>query len=185
MIAPELESERLQLRPHRAGDLDDSFALWSDPRVVQFISGRPSTPQQAWSRLMHYAGHWALLRFGYWALVEKASGAFVGEAGLADFHREIDASMRNVPEAGWVLAPRFAGKGYATEAVRAVLAWSDAHLDAARTVCMIDPQNLASIRVAEKCGYREFDRTTFESGPALFFERLRAARRDDASTSTP
>lgn len=176
MIAPELETERLRLRAHRAGDFDDSFALWCDPRVVRYISGRTSTPQQAWSRLMHYAGHWALLGFGYWALVEKTSGTFVGEAGLADFHREIDASMRNVPEAGWVLAPRFAGRGYATEAMQAVLAWSDAQLGAARTVCMIDPQNLASIRVAEKCGYREFARTTFDSGPALFFERLRPAR---------
>ena len=112
-------------------------------------------------------------------ILTKHDGRLIGSGGVVPVKDTPDV------EIAYHFLPSAWGKGYATEAVRAVLAWSDAHLEAARTVCMIDPQNLASIRVAEKCGYREFARTTFESGPALFFERLRAARREDASTSTP
>ena len=171
VIVPEIETERLTLRGHRLDDFDAAFAMWSDPNVTRFIGGKPSTEQQTWSRLLGYAGHWAMLRFGYWAIEEKASGAFAGELGFADFHRDIEASMRDVPELGWALTSSVHGKGYATEAVRAVVAWGDAWLESARTVCLIDPENLASIRVAEKSGYREFERTVFNGHPSVFFER--------------
>lgn len=170
---PVLHTERLTLRGHRAGDFDASFAMWSDPEVVRHITGVPSTQQQTWSRILTYAGHWALLGFGYWLIEEKQTGRFIGEVGFADFKRDIIASMKGVPELGYVLAPHAFGKGYATEAVRAVVAWGDEHFDTARTVCMIAPENVASIRVAEKCGYRLFERGTFAGGPALFLERLR------------
>jgi RimJ/RimL family protein N-acetyltransferase len=170
---PELRTERLTLRGHRADDFEDAFAMWSDPEVVRHISGVPSTRQQTWSRILNYAGHWALLGFGYWVIEETATGRFVGEAGFADFKREITPSMCDVPELGYVLAPSSFGKNYATEAVRAVLAWGDEHFTTPRTVCMIAPENAASIRVAEKSGYKIFERSTFAGGPALFLERLR------------
>jgi RimJ/RimL family protein N-acetyltransferase len=146
--------------------------MWSDPEVVRHISGVPSTRQQTWSRILNYAGHWALLGFGYWLIEETETGRFVGEAGFADFKREIAPSMRDVPELGYVLAPSAFGKGYATEAVRAAVAWGDEHFTTMRTVCMIAPENAASIRVAEKCGYRIFERSTYAGEPALFLERL-------------
>lgn len=171
--APEIETDRLWLRGHRLDDLGDAFAMWSDPAVTRFIGGKPSTEQQTWGRLSSYVGHWALLGFGYWALAEKASGRFVGELGFADFRRAIAPPMRDVPELGWALASHAHGKGYATEAVRAAVAWGDTRFASARTVCMIDVGNHASIRVAEKCGYREFERTTFNGRPMVFFERQR------------
>jgi RimJ/RimL family protein N-acetyltransferase len=70
-----------------------------------------------------------------------------------------------------VLAPRIHGQGYATEAVRAVVAWGDRHFGSARTVCLIHPDNLRSVHVAEKCGYKELERTTYKGQPALVFER--------------
>ena len=171
MEAPVIETERLRLRGHRIADFGNAFAMWSDPAVTRYIGGTPSTEQQTWSRLLNYAGHWALLDFGYWVVELKEDGAFAGEVGFADFHRDIAASMRGAPEAGWVFAPAFHGRGYATEAVRAATAWGDARFARARTVCMIDPGNAASIRVAERCGFRQFERATFGGGPALFFER--------------
>jgi RimJ/RimL family protein N-acetyltransferase len=146
--------------------------MWSDPVVTRYISGKPSTEAKTWSRLLTYAGHWALLGFGYWAIEHKASQEFIGEVGFADFKRDIDPRMRNVPELGWAFASGFHGRGYATEAVRAVVAWGDARFGATRTVCLIHPDNLASIRVAEKCGFREFERTHWNDRPVMFFERL-------------
>lgn len=169
--APIIETERLRLRPHRIEDFAPSAAMWSDPGVTRYIGGKPSTAQQTWLRLLAYAGHWQFLGFGYWAIEEKSTGAFAGEAGFADFKREIAASMQGVPELGWALAPRFHGRGLGTEAVRAAVAWADEVLKAPRTVCLIDPENAASIRVAEKCGYRVFERATFNERPTLFFSR--------------
>ena len=171
MNVPIVETARLVLRGHRLDDFEASFAMWSDPVVTRYIGGKPSTEQQTWSRLMGYVGHWSLMGFGYWVIEEKSSGRFVGEAGFADFRRVIAASMRDVPEIGWTLASRFHGKGYATEAVRAVVAWGDVRFGPARTVCLINAENLASIRVAQKCGYAEFERALFNEQATLFLAR--------------
>ena len=128
--------------------------MWRDPEVVRFIGGRPFTLEESWSRLLRYVGHWTALGFGYWTLRERESGRFAGEVGFAEYRREIDPPFDGAPEIGWALAPWAHGRGLATEAVRAALAWGDrAFGPAAQTVCIISPENAASIRVAEKCGY--------------------------------
>ena len=171
VAVPIVETARLTLRPHRLADFDASFAMWTDPDVVRYIGGKPSTEQQAWSRMVNYAGHWALMGFGYWVIEEKSTGSFVGEVGFADFRRVIAGSMRGVPEIGWTLDSRFHGRGYATEAVRAAVAWGDVRFGPVRTVCLINAANVASIRVAEKSGYAEFERTVFNEQPTLFLAR--------------
>jgi RimJ/RimL family protein N-acetyltransferase len=104
---------------------------------------------------LRYRGHWNLLGFGYWVIEEKATEAFVGEVGLSESKREMEPSIEGIPEAGWVLAPAHFGKGYATEAVAAVIEWSRAHLGALPLACIIAPDNAASLRVAKKCGFEE------------------------------
>lgn len=170
-IVPTLESERLTLRGHRVTDYDDSAAMWAEPEVTRHIGNRPFTREESWSRLLRYVGHWSALGFGYWVVSEKSSGRFVGEVGFSDFKRELVPSFDGAPEIGWVLAPSAHGKGFATEAVRAVVAWGETHFGAARTVCLIDTRNLASLRVAAKCGYEEFARATYKGGPTILLER--------------
>ena len=167
---PALETERLALRAHSLDDFAESAAMWADPEVTRHIGGRPSTEEESWRRILQFAGLWAALGFGYWVVREKASGRFVGEAGFADFHREITPSFVGVPEAGWALAPWCHGRGYAGEAVAAILAWADARFP--RTVCIIAPENAPSIRLAEKLGYRELARTSYKDAPTVLFERL-------------
>lgn len=167
-LAPALDTARLVLRGPRLEDLDDSAAMWGDPEVTRHIGGRPFTAMECWHRLLRYAGHWALLGYGYWVVRDRDTGRFVGEVGLADWRREVDPPL-DAPEMGWALAPHAHGRGYATEAVRAVQAWASQHLGAPRTVCMIDPGNTASHRVAEKCGYRPYARTTFLGEPTVLY----------------
>jgi RimJ/RimL family protein N-acetyltransferase len=169
--APSLTTARLALRPHEESDLADCHALWSHPDVVRHIGGRAFSREEVWSKMLRYTGHWTLLGFGYWVVCEAASGKFVGEVGLADFRREMAPSFGDAPEAGWVLSPWAHGRGFATEAVRAILAWSDATLGSPRTVCMIDVGNAPSIRVAEKCGYGEWVRTQYKGTDVVLFER--------------
>lgn len=170
--APPIDTARLSLRGHTVEDYEESAAMWADPEVVRHISGRPSTREESWSRLLRYAGLWAALGFGYWVVREKASGRFVGEVGFAEFHRDIDPPLCG-PEAGWVLASWCHGRGYATEAVRAAIEWADAHLDGRCTTCIIVPEHAASIHVAGKCGYREIARTAYRGEPVISFERHR------------
>ncbi|MGO9516582.1 MAG: GNAT family N-acetyltransferase [Candidatus Korobacteraceae bacterium] len=168
---PILETERLKLRGHRRADFTDCAAMWRDATVTRYIGGKPFSREEVWARLLRYVGHWAWLGFGYWAVEEKATSELVGELGFADFKRDIKPSLEDTPELGWVLASRAHGRGYATEAVRAALTWADEHFGNARTVCIIHPENLASVRVAEKCGYREFQRTTYKGHDIILFER--------------
>jgi RimJ/RimL family protein N-acetyltransferase len=166
-----LETDRLKLRGHRLDDFSDCTAMWADPEVTRFIGGKPLSEEESWRRLLAYVGHWSLLGFGYWVAEEKATGNFVGEIGFADYKRDLEPSLKGTPEIGWVLATHAHGKGYATEAVRAAVAWADAHFESARTACIIAPENLASIRVAVKCGYREFAQATYKGNPTLMFVR--------------
>jgi len=167
---PVVETARLVLRANRAEDLDEAVAMWGDPQVVRFVGGRPFSREEVWARLLRYLGHWSLAGYGFWSLHERATGRFVGEVGMADFKRDIAVDFQGAPEAGWVLAPWSHGNGYATEAMTAVLAWGAA-AGHPRTVCLIDQDNAASLRVAGKLGYRELARTDYKGTPALVFER--------------
>jgi RimJ/RimL family protein N-acetyltransferase len=171
MRVPVLETERLNLRGHRLDDFAAYAAMWADPVVTRHIGGKPIPEEESWSRFLRQAGHWALLGFGYWVVEEKSTGTFAGEIGFANLRRVLEPPLGETPEIGWVLASLFHGKGYATEAVRAAVAWGDRHFGESRTACIIHPGNLASIRVAEKCGYRESLRTTYKGQPTILFVR--------------
>jgi RimJ/RimL family protein N-acetyltransferase len=116
-------------------------------------------------------GHWALLGFGYWVVEERSTDAFIGEVGFADWKRSLEPPLGAAPEIGWVFVSSSNGKGYATEAVRAAIAWGDERFGASRTACIIHPENFPSIRVAEKCGYRKSQMTTYKGQPTIVFVR--------------
>jgi RimJ/RimL family protein N-acetyltransferase len=169
---PVLETPRLVLTCHQVSDFEESYAMWSDPAVTRYISGKPATREEVWARLLRYLGLWALLGYGCWVVRERGAGVFVGEVGLIDFRRDLSPPLGETPEAAWVLSPASHGKGYATEAVGAVLNWAKSHVKSERIACLIHPDNQASIRVAAKCGFRELGRTTYKDEPVIRFERL-------------
>jgi RimJ/RimL family protein N-acetyltransferase len=166
-----LETGRTILRPHRLEDFDAYCAMWKDPIVFRFIGGRARDREESWQRFLRHAGLWSLLGFGFWAIEDKASGRFIGEAGFHDLKREIEPSIEGLPEAGWSLAPDMHGKGLATEVVSRVLAFGDEVLGAPRTVCIVDPQNAASLAVARKCGFQAFARTEYHDHATILLER--------------
>jgi RimJ/RimL family protein N-acetyltransferase len=170
---PTIETTHLRLRRHGLDDFPACRDMWADPRVTQFIGGRPLTQEEAWLKFQRNAGHWPLLGFGFWVVEEKSSGAFAGEVGISHFFRETQPPVENLREAGWVLSPAAQGKGYATEAVSAVLAWTDTRLPDPRTICLIHPENVPSLRVAEKCGFREWFRGTYHNEPCILFQHTR------------
>jgi RimJ/RimL family protein N-acetyltransferase len=168
---PTLETDRLSLRGHCLDDLADSVAMWADADVTRWIGGRPFSEEETWARLLRYVGHWTLLGFGYWVVLEKASGRFVGEVGFAECRRDIVPSIRGRPEIAWVLASWARGRGFATEATLAAITWGETHFGPARTACLIHPENAPSLRVAKKCGYQEAAWTTYKDHPIILLDR--------------
>lgn len=174
---PVIETERLRMRGHRMDDFPHSVAMWADAKVVQYIGGKSQTEEESWTRFLRYVGHWVALGFGYWVIEEKATSAFVGEIGFADYKRDMQPALRGIPEIGWVLISPSHGKGYATEAVRSVVAWGDQRFGSLRTACIIAPSNHASVRVAEKCGYVESGTAIYKGNAVRLFMRDAGAGR--------
>lgn len=175
--APVLTTARLRLRGHRADDLDAAMPMWSDPITTRFIGGRPYTREEVWQRIQRYAGSWALLGFGFWAVEDVASGRIIGEVGVMDAKRDIDPQISDELEMGWALGPGVRGQGYASEAVGAVLGWVESNLGAPRLVAMIAPENEPSLRLAGKFGFVERVRTTYRGEPSIILERAGAVWR--------
>ncbi|WP_201979637.1 GNAT family N-acetyltransferase [Hymenobacter rubidus] len=171
LTAPVLETSRLRLRGFRADDFEAWFAMSRLPAYHRYFGPEPMPREEVWKLLLRSAGHWVIMGFGFWAVEEKASGRFVGGIGFLSLHRDLEPPLGNAPEIGWVLDPAIHGLGYATEGVAAVLAWGRQHFGPVRTVCIIHPDNVPSLRVAAKFGYHEYARTTYHGAPIVLLER--------------
>lgn len=174
--APVLLTARLRLRAHQRDDYAACRALWQHPETIRFIGATAQSDQEVWFRLLRYGGMWPMQGFGFWVFEDRATGEFLGEGGLMDAMRDVQG-LQGIPEAGWALVPQAGGKGIATEAMSAVLGWADAQLPAARTGCIIDPENAASLRVAAKLGYVEAGRPDFRGEPVVLLHRERVLSR--------
>ena len=170
-MIPTIETKRLILRPHRIDDFEAYVEMWADPDVVRFIGGKPFDREASWGRFMRQAGIWQVLGFGFFAIEEKETGRLAGEAGFAEFRRNLEPSIEGTLEAGWALNPNVQGWGYATEAMTAAIGWADAAVPGRRMTCIIDPDNLPSIRVAQRLGFTEMARTRYNDAPITVFER--------------
>ncbi len=167
-----LETSRLILRGFRADDYEPWVAMTRLPAFYRYLSPEPLAPEEVWRLLLRNAGHWTIMGYGFWAVEEKASGLFVGGVGFFNLKRDIDPPLGEAPEMGWTLDPAVHRLGYATEAGHAALAWAESHFGPGRTVCLIHPENEASLRVAAKFGYHEYARSTYHKDPIVLLERL-------------
>ena len=179
-----LETDRLVLRRHTLGDTDALARLWADPAVVQHIAP-PASAEDSWGRLLRYAGHWALFGYGYLAVVEKSSGAYLGDVGVAQFRRTGFQAPEGSAEVGWALASAVHGMGYGTEAATALHGWIDAEVPVARTHCIIDPANTGSVAIAKRLGYEEQGTVTYRGSAVLLLvrDRSHAPQRIDQACS--
>ncbi|MET3438251.1 GNAT family N-acetyltransferase [Sphingomonas sp. 1185] len=167
--APTLTTERLTLRGHHPDDLDALSAMWAEPAVYGMIGGKPRPREDVWIRLLRSVGCWTVFGYGAWVVCDRATGDVLGDMGLLESRREIRPEL-TVPEAGWTLVPKAHGRGYAGEAMRAVLDWADAR-GIGRTCCIIDPGNAASIGLAGKLGYAAPVEGVYHDRPIRIFHR--------------
>ena len=176
MEIPVIETARLRLRGHYPADSAAFLAMFQEPQFYQYLSGKPLPEEEVWTKMLRHMGVWQLCGYGFWAVEEKATGHFIGAVGFGEWRRDITPSLKGFPKVGWVFAPHTHGRGYAAEAAQAALAWGDAHLPQARTVCIVDVANQPSLRLAAKVGYQEIDRVLYKNIPIVLLERWAAAR---------
>lgn len=169
MDAPTLTTDRLIVRAQALSDFEAYRAAWADPELTRFIGGAPRDRNASWQKFLMGAGLWPVLGYGYWSFIDRQTGAFLGNGGLAQFERGV-AALEGHVEAGWAFVPASWGKGYATEAMAAILEWADA-ANLGEIRCIIDPGNAASHNVAAKLGFAKFAESHDVMGELFIYRR--------------
>lgn len=166
-----IETERLLLRRYRPDDLEALHALTEPEEMRRHLAPGAPSMEDSFARLQRTIGGWAVDGFGSFAIVERASGEYVGNGGIFRMVRSFDHGWEEAIEAGWIIAAGRWGQGYASEAMVAVHGWFDRAHGPRPTMCMIVPGNAASERLAAKLGYRP-SRTALHKGDTVqLYER--------------
>jgi RimJ/RimL family protein N-acetyltransferase len=158
-----LETERLLLRWLREDDFDEYAKMCRDPEVMRFLGGVLLTDIEVWRQMATIMGHWYFRGYGIWAVEEKSTGKLVGRVGC------LYPIGWPAFEVGWTLARDSWGKGYATEAAQRALAYAFTELDRDHVISLIAPENVASIRVAERLGEKVEGKTELLGNEVLIY----------------
>ena len=160
-----LETNRLILRHQVIEDLGALWALYCNPNITKYIPDAPRTRAEAKEELeWHMNGHPRNPDLGLWATIHKESGRFIGRCGLLPWTIEEHPEV----EVAYTIARDYWGQGLATEAAQSTIQYGFEKLNLARLVSLIEPENIASQRVAEKIGMT-FERRVDEGEYTPFF----------------
>lgn len=140
-----IETARLKLRQWNEGDFEDFARYYADEENARYVGGQKD-PEKAWRHLALQIGHWQLKGFGYWAVDEKETNAFVGCIGLWQSPGWPELEL------GYWLVQAHHSKGYALEACQRCIEYAREILKAPSLVSYIDPGNEPSIRLAKRLG---------------------------------
>ena len=164
-----LETQRLLLRHLVMDDLDELFALYQDPEMRKYfpegvLNHADTKDELEW----HMHGHPRHPELGLWATVHKETGKFIGRCGLLPWN--IDGRLE--VEIAYMIDKSYWGRGLATEAAQGIMDYAFGTLNLSRLICLIDPENIASQKVAQKIGMtleRKVDGIDGDNFPTLIY----------------
>jgi [ribosomal protein S5]-alanine N-acetyltransferase len=160
-----LTTERLELRALTLDDAAAAFAIYGDHEVMRYVAGGPVDDVAATEAVVRQViAHQRLHGYSWWAVVERATGELVGDAGLYSF-----AGTGPGVELGYTFRRDAWGKGYATESATACLRAAFGPLGIERVRAVVLPDNAASVRVLEKIGMRHDGTVQYHGGEWLHF----------------
>ena len=185
----QIESERLTLRRIDADDFEFFIRLQADPEVARYLShGKPRSPRESLAWLQSVLRTYEDFALGQLAVRRKSDGMLIGRCGLSDLAVEARAGVAAVPRAwyqradapssaeiiferelGYTFQRSSWGQGYASEAARCVFAYARDVLKLPRVFSLIHPQNVRSLRVAQRFGVQREDVVELQS---RLFERV-------------
>jgi ribosomal-protein-alanine N-acetyltransferase len=151
---PILVTERLRLRPFRTGDLKALHALYGDADNLRYWGTDPSADIDETRQVLRWHLTFRPRHYVLWAIEERKSRRLIG---MINYHRR-DLREKRV-DVGWLILPRMQGKGYMTEAGRALLRHLFDDLKVHKVEALIRPENKPSARLARRLGFR------LEGGP--------------------
>lgn len=164
-----LETNRLVLRHLVMDDLDELFALYRDPEIRRYFPEGVLNFEETKEELeWHMNGHPRHPELGLWATIHKETGKFIGRCGLLPW--QIDEKLE--VEIAYLLDKSFWHQGLATETAEGILTYGFEQLNLSRLICLIDPENIASQRVAERIGMtleRKVDGIAGDNFPTLIY----------------
>lgn len=163
--APTLTTARLELRGPQKRDFA-AFAAWVTGSERMEAVGGTGTYSQAWHGFIAGIGHWNWHGYGFFTVVERASGIATGRVGIIN-HADWPA-----PELAWHMFDGFEGRSYAFEAACAVRDWAGRTLALAPLISMIAPANTRSLALATRLGAVEDRRDTVDEENVILFRHL-------------
>jgi ribosomal-protein-alanine N-acetyltransferase len=146
-----VETKHLILRQFTPADAADNYRIYTDPDNMRFMGRQPDSVEFEREHILkHIANYYEKYGFGLWAAVLKENNRLIGRCGL--LYQRIEETQEL--EVSYLIDKHFWGRGLATEAARASVALAFEKYEFSRIVALINPSNIASVRVAEKIGMR-------------------------------
>lgn len=158
-----LKTERLYLRPIAKKDFEDVCLLDTDPEVRSYFPEGALNIEQVERELERYLREWQAIGFGIFAIFERETNQFIGRGGFAKL-------KSGEVEFGYLFLKEYWGKGYATEAAKALLEWGLAHIPVEYIIGFAPTHHIASIRVLEKCGMKYYKSDSYRNIPCVFYQ---------------
>jgi RimJ/RimL family protein N-acetyltransferase len=163
-----LETKRLLLRHFVSEDTDALFTLYRDPEIRRYFSEGTLTYEETKEVVKRFlGGHPEHPELGLWATLHKETNTLIGRCGLLPQtiagHLEVEVS--------YLLDKAYWGQGLATEAAQGIVRYAFESLNLSRLICMIDPDNGASVKVARNIGMTLEKEMEDEYGPFLLYAR--------------
>lgn len=166
-----LETPRLVLRELTDADHQALYEMYQDPRMNRYLGGPPPPREEYWRRVREtWPSYYARHGFGLWATVRREDGRLMGRCGLLS--QEVDGERQ--VEVAYALAPEFWGRGYATEAARAIRDHAFRTLDTPHVISLILPENAPSIAVARRNGMMVWKMADFRGFRVCVYRITRA-----------
>lgn len=147
-MLPTFATDRLILRERTINDLESCLLMDRDPEVVQYIDGPWNSPEKHKNFVIERISHRYPDGLGYWTIEAKKDHRFLGWILLIP----IDLTSSNI-EIGWRLIRDAWGRGYATEAAKVILHHAVNTVGIKKLYADIHPENIGSMKVAEKLGF--------------------------------
>lgn len=163
--APTLTTARLSLRGPAKSDLP-AFMAWVTQSELMATVGGKGTERDAWRGFLAGIGHWNWHGYGFFTVVERASGIAAGRVGIIN-HIEWPQ-----PELAWHMFDGFEGKSYAFEAACAVREWAGRTLGLEPLISLISPSNTRSLALATRLGAMEERRDVVDDESVIVFRHL-------------
>lgn len=167
----EITTPRLILRRPHAHDREALFALTNDPEMQRFLGKKTPSRAMSFPRFLQNAGSWSLYGYGSHVVIDRATGAMIGNCGVFRSYRGLGEDFDDMPEAGWIVARDHWGKGLAREAMNAALDSFEEEYGRQRIVAMIEVGNQASEAIAKALGFTHFRSAPLDGATMQLFER--------------